>query len=220
METLQPVWEDGSAVEGPQFYEDGQMNAKTTALDARLIVTFMPRVVRNNFKSIAVGRPVHDTFDFIQIIVPGDRLRVVEREASDYDKSRFAAKWALYKAGKKEEVTGTLLSSWGVMAPNIAADYFAMNVKTVEQLAEADELLITNLGMGARDWKQRAQAYLAATGKSTTLLDEITALKARLAAVEKEEKAAPAAPATPPANATQAAIAAVKTGAPPFTVPK
>jgi hypothetical protein len=186
-------WEDGTAVEAPQFYEDPEMNPAMYGQDNKLIVHFYQQVFRDNFKSKGLGRPVHVTQDFIRIIFPGDRLRVIEREASEHDKARFATKWLMYKAGKSEEVQGTLLSTWGAMAPNLAADYAALNVKTVEQLASADELMITNLGMGAREWKTRAQAYLAATGRSTELVDELAALRERIALLEAE-KAPPVAP--------------------------
>jgi hypothetical protein len=223
MAEVPAVWEDGSAVDAPQFYSENMFGSRLNEQDAKLIVSFFPRVLRDNFKSKEAGRPIHYTVDFIQIVVPGDRLRVVEREASDYDKERFAAKWAMYKAGKQEEVKGTLLTTWGVMSPNIAADYSAMGVKTVEQLADADELLITNLGMGGRDWKTRAQAYLAATGQSTTLLEEIVALKARLAMVEKETTPTPSAVEEKPPTALekqQAAQLAAVGKTPPFAVTK
>lgn len=222
MAEIAAVWEDGAAVDAPQFYSEGQYGSRLNEQDSKLLVSFFPRVERNNFESKAQGRPIHFSVDFIQIVVPGDRLRVVERKASDYDKERFAAKWALYKAGKQEEIKGTLLSTWGVMAPNIAADYGAMGVKTVEQLADADELLITNLGMGGRDWKTRAQAYLAATGQSTTLLEEVAALKQRLIAVEAESKPEmlpePVKPVTALEKQNAVVAAASAKAAPPFSV--
>ena len=219
----QAVWEDGARVDAPQFYDDPTMGSKFSEMDSKLIVSFFLRVERNNFESAKAGRAIHATVDFIQIVVPGDRLRVVERKAMAYDKERFAAKWAAYRAGKQEAISGTPLSAWGAMDPAVAADYAAMKVTTVEQLADADELLITNLGMGGREWKQRAQAFLAATGQSKTLLEEIAALKERLAAVEAEDKKAAeyaADVAAPKVTPAKLPLDATGKPVPPFAVTK
>lgn len=127
--------------------------------DARLYVEFSRKPRLQPGRSREEGRAIYEEVDYVRIHVPGDKSSVVERPVSEQDAYRFADRYAKWKAGQAEAVTGTPMSSLPTMSPSKVEEYKFFKIVTVEQLAEAND----NLGakfMSFNADKQRAQAFL------------------------------------------------------------
>lgn len=129
------------------------------AMDSKLYVEFYRKPVLQPGKSREAGRAVYEEVDYVRIHVPGDKASVIERPVSEHDAQRFADRYAKWKAGQAEAVTGTPLSALPGMTPSKVEEYKFFKLVTVEQLAEAND----NLGgkfMSFQQDKQRAKAFL------------------------------------------------------------
>lgn len=129
------------------------------SMDSKLYVEFYRKPVLQPGKSREEGRAVYEEVDYIRIHVPGDKHSVVERPVSEQDAFRFAERYAKWKAGQQEAVTGTPLNALPGMTPSKVEEYKFFKLVTVEQLADAND----NLGakfMSFQQDKQRAKAFL------------------------------------------------------------
>jgi len=178
-------------------------NDSRNAADNRLFVEFFRRAVQNSFKSEEAGRPVFDEMDFVRITVPGDRYANFESKVTEEHKRRFASRWERYQQGLSQAVTGTPLEQWPQMSVGMVANLKAINVHTVEQLAEMPDQYAQQI-MGNHDLRKKAKLFLdaaageAASNKLQAELDkrdiEINTLKeqmAQLLAVKAADKPAP-----------------------------
>lgn len=157
--------------------------------------TFYIDAVRQGFKSEEAGRDIWEDREFIRIFVGGDNKNIIEREAHVGDQQRFPQEYRLFKEGLKdvEQVVGTPLSQWPVMTPSTIRMLNAQNIFVVEQLRDMSDTAIQAVGMGARELKLKAGAYLehakdssAATrlaAENQRLLDEVTELKRQVAEI-------------------------------------
>jgi hypothetical protein len=153
------------------------------AHDARLYVEFSREPVMHPGKSREAGRAVYEERDFIRIHVPGDKTSVIHRQVTEQDAQRFADRYAKWKAGQAEAVTGTPLSSLPTMTPSKVEEYKFFKITTVEQLADAND----NLGqkfMGFHSDKQRAKAFLEVAANNAPIERMNSELQKRDAEIE------------------------------------
>ena len=146
--------------------------------DARLYVEFSRKPRLHPGRSREEGRAIYEEVDYVRIHVPGDKSSVVERPVSEQDAYRFADRYAKWKAGQSEAVTGTPLSSLPTMSPSKIEEYKFFKIVTVEQLAEAND----NLGakfMSFNADKQRAQAFLQVAANNAPIEKMNTELQKR-----------------------------------------
>lgn len=135
------------------------------AMDSKLFAEFYSKATRNNIKSKAAGRAIFDETIYIRIMVPGDKLNMVHRPATQEDIARFPKQFENFKRGLSQ-VSGTPISEVGFLGKADIAELKAVNIHTVEQLAGASDGLAQKF-MGLQAMKQKAQAYLdAANGNS------------------------------------------------------
>jgi len=131
------------------------------ALDKKLYVQFYVRAVMNSFKSAQEGRPIFDEQDYVRIIVPGDKNTVIDTKVTPEYAHRFADRYEKYRKNQSQAVTGTPLEVWPQMTVGQVAELKAMNVHTVEQLADLSDQLAQKI-MGSHDLRRRATIFLEA----------------------------------------------------------
>lgn len=132
------------------------------AADNRLYVEFSREPVMHPGKSREAGRAVYEERDFVRIHVPGDKTTVIHRQVTEQDAQRFADRYAKWKAGQSEAVSGTPLSALPGMTPAKVEEYKFFKLVTIEQLADAND----NLGqkfMSFHADKQAAKRFIEAT---------------------------------------------------------
>jgi hypothetical protein len=154
------------------------------AEDHKLFVQFyrMPRL--NPKKSEEAGRAIYEEIDCIKIMVPGDKLNIIDRPMDSIDRRRFAAKYEKWKAGQGNVVEGTPLSSLPKMTPTKVEEYKFFNIQTVEQLAEAND----NIGskfFGFQEDKRAAKAFIELAKGNAPLEKMNSELKERDAKIEE-----------------------------------
>ena len=163
--TLAPT--DWSKVVDPMMETDSRF-----AMDSKLYVQFYSRPVLHNVKSTAAGRPIYIDVDHVKIIVPGDKLNIIDRVASDDDKRRFAAHYEKYTAGRGEDVIGTRLDVVPWMSRSKVEEYKYFKVLTVEQLADASDEVGQKFPGFQMD-KARAKKFLEATTGTDARVSEL-----------------------------------------------
>ena len=183
MDTLQTYDQAAVMEDQPRF-----------AMDKKLFVQFYLRAVVNNFKSSQEGRPIFDEVDYVRIIVPGDKNTVIDTKVTPEYAQRFATQFEKYKKNQSQAVSGTPLEVWPQMTVGQVAELKAMNVHTVEQLAELPDNLAQRI-MGSHDLRRRATTFLeAAHGEAANTKlaaelaqrdNEIELLKAQMAQMQQ-----------------------------------
>lgn len=149
---------DGIPDHGRYDMVNGQV--QTGPGDASMLCIFYKRAVHNEVKSAQAGRPIFDDIDFVKIQHPGERLNIVEREASQLDKRRWPAQWSAYAAGKDQVAEGTPLGLLFPRHPSTIAMLQAIGFMTVEHLANASATAIETIGMNGQDYVNYAQKYI------------------------------------------------------------
>lgn len=180
--------------------------------DGSLYVRFFVHPHPNEEETRKQGRPIFKEREYIEIVQPGNKENIVHRPVRMTDRDRFPKQYQAFKNKDVDFVDGTPLKSWPMMTVAILEELHYYNVRTIEQLAEISDANSQRF-MGMAQWKQKAQAYLAATGKSKEaaeldtklegLQSENTALKEQLQAMatRMDELEAPKATKAPKADA-------------------
>lgn len=146
--------------------------------DTKLHVRFYSRPDMNAAKSRDAGRPIYEEIDFVEIMVPGDKHCIIDREARQIDKRRFVRQWDAYKAGKVDQQSGTPLTALPFMSASKAEEYKFFNIVTAEQLAAvADGSSAAQAIMGFTGDKQKANAYLQMAAGNAPILQMQQALE-------------------------------------------
>ena len=187
-----------------------------------LILRFFQQAVPNALKSQEAGREICDQVDFVSIIVPGSRDEVIEK-VGEAQKKRFAPQYEHWRKTQEQPPEGQPLDRvpWLNVAQIRELQY--LNIKTLEQLAGLSDTAIQHIGMGGRDLRARAQAYIEA-GKGTaelsrymvriselerenaSLRDDIKAVNARYEALLKKSQEESLSPLSPPPQPSVPAV--------------
>ena len=160
------------------------------------VIRFYRHWKQNNLKSEQQGRLVGEEFDYIEIRAPGDKLSVVNRQATPKDKSDYPREWELYQRGLEQVAKGTPLCKWEVMTEGTVAMLKLLNIHTLEALVELSDAGLQNIGTGARQLQRGAKLFLEeipskavdTSAESADLRVENERLTAKI--VELEAKAA------------------------------
>ena len=161
------------------FFEQ-QANARPprTGLNLR----FYSETRENKARSLEKGWVQYDIIDFVEINVAGSKDTFVE-EMKGEPLKKYGAQYAMWKKTQEQPVDGTPIT----MCPflNIAQikEYQALNVNTIEQLAELSDTAVQKLGMGAMEARKKAQAYMKAGADNAAtqrVTDENLKLRAQM----------------------------------------
>lgn len=122
---------------------------------------FFIEPVKQEFKSTQAGRPIYEDELRVRILIPGDPRSIPVHVATDYHKRIYRDEYeAFLKNEDQISVSGTPLKEWAAMTRSLAMSYAAVNIATIEQLAEIDDQQLSQLGPGARDYRQKAIDHL------------------------------------------------------------
>lgn len=167
------------------FMSDGQRVERSQ--DAKLMVRFYSKQVKNEAKSLEQNRAVYEEKTFINIKIPGDKNNDVNRIAFPEDFQRFPIHYDHFQKGR-EQVVGTPINALPFLNETQVEEYKAIHIRTVEQLAGMADVQCQKF-MGSIDHKQKAQQWLAAFNGADALRAEIEQLKKIIA--EKADNPTP-----------------------------
>lgn len=174
------------------------------ANDDLIAPRFFTRPVENPIETRKQGRPIFEDREFVEVKFAGNRQSVLVAPAHEKFKQRKLAngdtEWIThaqeyqpiyerFKAGLSEQGAGTPLSELPFLTEAKRSELKALNVKSAEALAALDGGPLKMLGMGGRELKNQAQAYLDnATGSAdvTRLAAENEAYKTRMEDMQRE----------------------------------
>lgn len=184
-------------------FDDAQFQTSGQPQD-RCIPVFYTRAVEDKEATLKQGRPMFRDVAYVQILVPGNNKDIMDRAVKEEDKQRWPRQWAAYQNGQEQVLEGTPLGEWPLMRPAQIAQLNAVNIRTVEQIADASDAAMQGIGMGARELQAKAKAYLASAKDSKgaeALQDEVLTLKAEVerltaenAELQKNQKKSPGRP--------------------------
>lgn len=152
--------------------------------DEKLFIQFYRTPRLHPGKSREAGRAIYEEIDCIKIMVPGDKLSVIDRPVDEIDRRRFADKYQKWLAGAGNVVEGSPLSSLPKMTPTKVEEYKYFGIHTVEQLAEAND----NVGakfFGFQEDKRSAKAFIELAKGNAPIEKMNEELKSRDAKIEE-----------------------------------
>lgn len=155
-------------------------------------VTFEVRAEEDRNASIEAGHYIARDVDFAIITPIGSKDRI-ERPVADWfskltgdvSDGRFKPEWlsayrSIYKdwkEGTESPLTGADIKNWPVASPAQIKNLIELNVRTVEDMALANEEVINRIGMGGRGLKQKAMDWLSSASTSGKTSEELSALR-------------------------------------------
>ncbi len=158
-------------------------------------VVFEQRAVEDRNATIAAGGLVMRDVDYVVVRQQGSR-DTVEKEAAEWladierltQSGSYPPEWArhfrekfnAYKAGQSEPELGLSVRHWPSLSKAQAENLIAAGVRTVEDVASMNEPTMHRVGMGARELKHKAQAYIESRDANKAA-EELAALRAQLA---------------------------------------
>lgn len=162
------------------------------AKDRPAYVMFEARPEEDRAASIEAGHPRFNDVDYALITPSGSKDRVerpvkdwFEHLAREVTSERFPVEWlqkykaeyAAWKEGREIPLDGTALITWPPITPSLLKELSGLRIRTVEDLAAANEETLRRIGMGARVLKQQAVDWLAASNDVGKVAARITALE-------------------------------------------
>jgi hypothetical protein len=168
------------------FMEETDMNQRY-AHDSKLHVQFYLRPMIQPSESDVANRPIFRDIEHVRIMVPGDKLSIIDRCASEDDKSRFPDHYAKFKAGEGQQVVGTRLDAVPFMTRSKVEEYKFFGIFTVEQLAEAADSVGQKF-MGFNNDKTRAQKFLEAANGTDSRVTALEKMVEELKAQARERE--------------------------------
>ena len=155
-------------------------------------VVFERVAVEDRAASVEAGHYVAQDIDMAFITPVGSKDRIERRVVDWFENlerevangrfprmwlSEFKAAYAAWKEGKEIPVNGTPIVAWPVASPAQIKMLVENNIRTVEDLAAANEEAISRLGMGGRALKDRAGIWLQSSADQGKLTEELNALR-------------------------------------------
>lgn len=155
-------------------------------------VVFETRGEEDRQASIEAGHTVYKDVDYAIITPRGSKDRIervvsewlahIERESRQ---DRFDPRWVagykanyqLWKDGQEVPPAGTPLKNWPGVSPAQIKNFNNIQVRSVEDVALANEETLARMGQGARDLQQRARAWLETAKSVGMVAEQFSALK-------------------------------------------
>jgi hypothetical protein len=167
-----------------------------------LRVTFYTEPVEDPVATRKEGRPIFKDEEFVFILIGGDpksTLRAPAHASVDRDKAtgqprtyaqKFPEEYRFFKANEDQhQSSGTPLTEVPWLTAARREELKALKIFTVETLAGLDGTNLQRIGMGARELKNKAQAWLdAASGVAVEgkLASELAARDEQIEAMQRQ----------------------------------
>ena len=162
-------------------------------------VMFETRAIEDRAATIEAGYYKTQDVDFAVITPQGSKDRV-ERNVKDWFEqltqqvqeqrfrqewlSAFRANYTAWKEGREMPVIGTSVMNWPVLSPSQVKQMLDAKIRTVEDLAVANEESLARLGMGGRNLKEKAVSWLNSATNHGKVAEEVASLKVALSTAE------------------------------------
>lgn len=173
-----------------------------------IVPRFFVHTMQDNKATREQGRPIFKDVECVEIRMAANKQTVAVFPAHEVWQwgeidgirqpityaMRFPDQYRRFKANEAQAMSGTPLEELPFLTQAKRSELKALSIYTAEALASLDGQPLKQLGMGGRELKNQAQAYLANATDSaavTRLASENESLRAQLAEL-RSEAAAPA----------------------------
>ena len=112
------------------------------------------------FKSAEAGHPVFVDVEMVEVTTAGDTRSTWVGKVKDEHRQRWPQSYNAFKQGLEPVVDGMPLEQWPPMTPGLVANLKAIKIFTVEQLAGISDGHLQNIGLGGRQLRDKAEAWL------------------------------------------------------------
>jgi hypothetical protein len=176
-----------------------------------VVPTFKIHSSHNEAKSKLAGRPIYDDMEICEIRMAANKQTVAvfpahevagwtdtadgSREEQTYA-MRYPEQYKKFKGGEAQAMSGTPLEELPFLTQSKRLELKALNIYTAEALSMLDGAPLKMLGIGGREFKNQAVAYLenaAGSADTTKMAAEIESLKETV----RQLTAQPSAPVAP-----------------------
>lgn len=156
-------------------------------------VIFETRAEEDRQASIDSGHMVFKDVDYAVITPRGSKDRI-DRKVDEWlahitketIQGRFDPRWTegykanyrAWKEGQEVAVQGTPITQWPGLSPAQVKNFQNFNLRSVEDLASANEETLGRMGFGAREIQKRARDYLETSNSVGKVAEQFGALKA------------------------------------------
>jgi Helix-hairpin-helix domain len=147
-------------------------------------------------ETIATGSYKTKDVDYVTIMPAGDRNTKIDRKVDEWldqiaakvrqgmanpqHLEHFRSSYRMWKENQELPLDGMPIKSWPGISPSQVQNILSANIRTVEDLALANEDALQRIGMGARALKEKAASWLATATDKGKVAEENAALKARV----------------------------------------
>lgn len=174
--------------EVPEDYIENGDGTGTPVYSAknRVRVQFEKVYTLNEAKTLELGKEVFDEDTVILMQAKGDS-NIVAHRATEQHKAIYPQQWRKYQQGQNGEIGQSIASLYG-MNPNLMAAFAARGIFSIQQLADADDALISDMP-GWEKIKSLAKVWISSRKgeeQTASLIVEATAYKARAEGAEAE----------------------------------
>jgi len=166
-------------------------------------VVFEQRTVEDRDKTVAEGKFVGKVVNYALITPQGSKDRI-ERVADEWLESlkdhvasdRMPRAWldayvSIYKdwkEGREIPLDGTPILGWQAISTKQQDLIISANIRTVEDLANANDTAIYAIGMGGRALVEKAKAWLETANDTGKVAEQLQALRTKNEALESQNK--------------------------------
>lgn len=166
---------------------------------------FSIHTTQNEAKSRAAGRPIYDEMEICTLRAAANKLTVWVFPAHEVFKWHndpntgmrepltyalaYPEQYKKFKSNEAQTMAGTPLAELPFLSASKRLELKALSIHTAEALAALDGQNLKNLGMGGRELKNQAQAYLdkaAGTADVTRLAADNVDLREQIAAMQRD----------------------------------
>ena len=148
-------------------------------------VRFRLDAVEDVLASEKAGRPIFRDIEVIEVRYPGEGANVLE--VTDKHKAEYSELYAAFKSGQEQATTGTPLEQWPLITKAYCEEFKALGLRTVEQLAEANDNVRAKMKGNYKYIKEAKEWLQNANSNQNQLLvekKENEKLRARISALE------------------------------------
>lgn len=165
------------------------------ARSAGITPFFKTMPFKNERKSMEAGRPIFEDVEVVEIRFAGSKdcgvfpstaysHWEVDEESQEQVHltyaERFPRQYQQFKQKQQQTKSGTPLDYVPFLTDAKRSELRALNIYTIEALAELDGQPLKNLGIGGRDLKNRAMEYLATSNHEGTVIRQQAQIDALL----------------------------------------
>lgn len=122
--------------------------------------TCIPRFYMEAEQIMQDGIPVYRDVEMVEVIMPGNALTKPCQIVTDFQRNRWPKQYAAFKANEEMPVEGTPLEQWPILTRSMVLTLKSLEFRTVEDLSKMGEHAIQKIGMGGRELKKMAAAYI------------------------------------------------------------